>query len=738
MALFEINPAETEPILTELFFYIKGSKDYPSNQVLTKPFGYDPNDATQENPIFRTSIADLYKKLHRPRVVDNLYSLESDVPNGIPSLTGLSRNRHIRYDRSKEFVSTFVINNGDPTDPDSTNKYSDHIDPNYDIDTTKNIGSFDTLTAVNNVTNYEHVFWQKMFTLTEFIKKNEQKIIFDDMTPGSLPEWVREDNAGDAGYWTESKYEALTKELAKETTIGRYIALFIGNSDVYSTLQEAKGSQESFDLDPSGKPTHYYWNPIRTEALYGTTGNLQTNDEKYEEYLWMQNCLDITYIPYSANFVISEAHNSGESRIASFEFQVRYRYNANSYQNILLRIFFDPDEMIATSIGSNLKVYTYNDTDLDGQYSVGFNRYDNDYSNLLSEDERLKNKFLVSNREVEENIINEIHKIFQTGEYTGWVKFSTKRVTPVLSADKTDIAWKDENSTNQNFYIFYNGTEPTLNEQIAAVQDYLKTLHTGCLPTCYDEEDGTIKHIGHTEDTKLDFLAKMYPDLFVAINIHVFPIGVNMYNNNGNPYPLGGSFDPMKYFHTITPNRIYETIRSYSGFKNFKLDEKGNVIITQASAADAQVYLPAEVLYTGGINSIPSQDTGDVLAYDFPWITTCRGEQTTLPLTSRVGFGDYRQRWFQGTVNFSNMTSADIFQFILIQLAIDMFTEDKSNFKRHKTIAGVPIEYSCNDFDTKGESNVCNEVTFRIRGVRFTVHSQIGKNFGLMANKKED
>lgn len=736
MAAFEINAAETDPVLTELFFYIKGSTDYPSSQLISKPFGYDATDTSQEKPVFKTSIAELYKKLHKPRVVENLYSLVSDTNNGIDSIPDTSKGRNVRSDHAKEYISAFIINNGDPTDSETTNKYSDHIDPNYVLDTSKDISNFSSTTVVNNITNYEHVFWQKMFSLIEFLKKNEKKIVSDSVNSRN-PEWIVETNKGVNGYWDETQYNRILTEMAKETTIGRYIALFVGNSNIYSCRQESFGNRSSFELNPTtGAPSNYFYNPIRTESLYGVTANLTTNDEKFEEYLWQKECLDITYIPYSASFTVSEATAGTEARIGSLEFQVRFRYNATSYQNVLLRVFFSPDDMVNASIYSSLKVFTYNDTDLDGKYSAGYNRFDNDYSNLLSEDDNIKNNFIVSNRELEENFINELHNILASGDYTAYVKYSTKRVTPTLSPNKDEIQWLDQNSTNQNFYIFYNGgTPPTIAEQMVAVQDYLKNLHNGCAPTVYNE-DGTIKHIGHTDANKIEFLSLMYPDLFTSVNVHLMPIGVNMYNNNGASYPLGGSYNPEKYYHTITPQRIYEILRSYNSFKNFRLNETGNVILSEQTAN--QVYMPTEVLYIGGINSIPSQDSGDVIVYDFPWIATCKGEQIQLPVTSRIGFADYRQRWFQGTVNFNVMSDADKLQYILIQLSLDMFVEDKANFVRRKTIAGINIEYAENIIDENGASNICNEVTFSINSVKFTVHSQIGKNFGLMANKKED
>ena len=84
MALNPINPAESDAVLTEAFFYIKGSTDYPDNQLISKPFGYDRGDVTQEHPIFNTTIADLYKKLHKPcefgtYVSSGGYTYSSDV-----------------------------------------------------------------------------------------------------------------------------------------------------------------------------------------------------------------------------------------------------------------------------------------------------------------------------------------------------------------------------------------------------------------------------------------------------------------------------------------------------------------------------------------------------------------------------------------------------------------------------------------------------------------------------------
>ena len=730
MALNPINPAESDAVLTEAFFYIKGSTDYPDNQLISKQFGYDHTDVTQEHPIFNTTIADLYKKLHKPRVVDNLYSLVSDVDHGINPMPTYSKDKTLRTDHSKEYISSLIINYGDPSESGSPNKYSDHIDPNYDLDPKKALSDFDPTVVVDNIANYEHVFWQKMFTLIEFIKKYEDKIISDHKTDAIPTQWVKPEN--ESSWWSNVNYASLQNELKKETIVGRYIALFIGNSAKFSANQEKYGgSDRGIDIDTStGEVSAIPFNPIRAEMVTGSSTMPQSNIEKYEEYLWGAECLDITYIPLSASFTISEAGSGTNPRIGSFEFQVRYRYNATSYQNILLRIFLDPDDMVSASSESNYKVFTYNDTDLDNAYPSGANKLDNDYSNLLSKDENIKNNFIVSNAEMQNKIVSELTKILASGEYSDYVIFPTLRVTPTVSESGTDIVWDTlKHSTMQNFYVFYNGTEPSIAEQMSVVQDYLRVLHSDCNPTERDNE-GKIVSIGHTEVEENEFLAKMYPNLFTSVNVHIIPIGANMFRNAGNGVISGGSYNPEEYYHTMTPERLYNTIRSYAQFNSFKISETGNVVLAEESGK--QVYLPTEIFYLGGLNSTPdAANQGDTIAYDFPWIATCRGEQTTMPLTSRSGFGDYRQKWFN--FNGDPSTPADKLQYIILKLAIDMFTEDKSSMHRYNTIAGVSMEYSENISDNPVQG-YCNEVEFTINGVKFTVHSQIGKNFGSLSN----
>ena len=109
-----------------LFFYIKGSKDFPSGHGIDEKFGFDraiPTtfDSNQEDglktgylkvetPVFNTTIRDIYLKNKGAREISNTYSLISDVDNCIfnysrnnPSL-GVTN----RTERSLEYLSTMI------------------------------------------------------------------------------------------------------------------------------------------------------------------------------------------------------------------------------------------------------------------------------------------------------------------------------------------------------------------------------------------------------------------------------------------------------------------------------------------------------------------------------------------------------------------------------------------------------------------------------------------------------
>ena len=118
----------------KFFFYVKGSKDYPIDQVVSDKFGYgNTGDGTfAQTAIFDTSIKDILIRTTNPKQIDNLYSLYSDSSNGISAKserTGLN----IRNDRSQEYLSSIIIDNGKVMSNEITEPtgFVDHIDPNY-------------------------------------------------------------------------------------------------------------------------------------------------------------------------------------------------------------------------------------------------------------------------------------------------------------------------------------------------------------------------------------------------------------------------------------------------------------------------------------------------------------------------------------------------------------------------------------------------------------------------------
>ena len=132
-----------------LFFYIKGSKDFPSGHGIDEKFGFDraiPTtfDSNQEDglktgylkvetPVFNTTIRDIYLKNKGAREISNTYSLISDVDNCIfnysrnnPSL-GVTN----RTERSLEYLSTMIVKPATGDNSDVENELYKQIYPNY-------------------------------------------------------------------------------------------------------------------------------------------------------------------------------------------------------------------------------------------------------------------------------------------------------------------------------------------------------------------------------------------------------------------------------------------------------------------------------------------------------------------------------------------------------------------------------------------------------------------------------
>ena len=75
-----LSEASVEEHLLEGLFIIKGSKDYPSGQSISEPYGYDKDI---ETPIFKSSLRDVYISVPDIIEVNNGYSGYEDSDNYI-------------------------------------------------------------------------------------------------------------------------------------------------------------------------------------------------------------------------------------------------------------------------------------------------------------------------------------------------------------------------------------------------------------------------------------------------------------------------------------------------------------------------------------------------------------------------------------------------------------------------------------------------------------------------------
>ena len=559
----------------KFFFYVKGSKDYPIDQVVSDKFGYDnTGDGTfAQTAVFDTSIKDILIRTTNPKQIDNLYSLYSDSSNGISAKserTGLN----IRNDRCQEYLSSIIIDNGKVMSNEITEptRFVDHIDPNYttfegETYTLENVREFKrTGHTENNIYPLEHIFWQKIYTICEFIKKYESEII-NMYVDNSLkyPSFIR--NASDekllSWYGSSDTVAAMKRDLEVESEIGRFISLFIGKC-----TDNSKHFQTRFE---SGEEViangNIRYNPFRWKELTGDD-TLRHNDgenlsiDEEQEMFYNTDVLNLNYVYGTANFEPS----SKEGRIKKFSFEVKANYTDTISKTWVIVCYLDPDAFVNSSSVAQYAVYTYNDEDMDGAEGAAddnYGIYDNDYANVTSESATLKNNFVSSQSEFQKNIIQAITNIMKDGTYKYYQEFQTLRVTPTIdSENKKNLIWDSVNhSIMQKFYIFYGSESqaPTTAQQIAAVKDYIKRLHTSghCHPMKYDD-DGNITYIGHS-DTDLDmFLSKMYPELFTTTEVYIIPTNT-MINK------LGDKYDPDNYFGTANIEDTHDQIKNLNG-----------------------------------------------------------------------------------------------------------------------------------------------------------------------------
>lgn len=733
----------------KFFFYVKGSKDYPIDQVVSDKFGYDnTGDGTfAQTAVFDTSIKDILIRTTNPKQIDNLYSLYSDSSNGISAKserTGLN----IRNDRSQEYLSSIIIDNGKVMSNEITEptRFVDHIDPNYTTFegkpyTFENVKEFKRGGKhENNIYPLEHIFWQKIYTICEFIKKYESEII-NMYVDSSLkyPSFIR--NASDekllSWYGSSDTVAAMKRDLEAESEIGRFISLFIGKC-----TDNSKHFQTRFESGDEVLVDNIRYNPFRWKEMTGddtlrhSAGEALSIDEE-QEMFYNNQVLNLQYVYGTANFEPS----SKEGRIKKFSFEVKANYTDTISKTWVIVCYLDPDAFVNSSSISQYAVYTYNDEDMDGAKGAdddNYGIYDNDYANVASGSATLKNNFISSQSEFQKNIIQAITNIMKDGTYKYYQEFQTLRVTPTIdSENKKNLIWDSVNhSIMQKFYIFYGSESqaPTTAQQIAAVKDYIKRLHTSghCHPMKYDD-DGNITYIGHS-DTDLDmFLSKMYPELFTTTEVYIIPTNT-MINK------LGDKYDPDNYFGTANIEDTHDQIKNLNGvFSLFEYASNGRASLV--SSGEKQKNLPIEFIHIGSLNGQETSGQNSLdLRYPMPLICTAFGTTDSRPLTSLSGFANYETKIFN--YNQSNMNTfnyADKLQIVLIKLMEAMFTND-NNASYYSSIAGVKIDYEIDrnaDSDLQTSGYKKNVAKFVINNVNFTVIAHKGKAFAKSLNHVE-
>ena len=733
----------------KFFFYVKGSKDYPIDQVVSDKFGYDnTGDGTfAQTAVFDTSIKDILIRTTNPKQIDNLYSLYSDSSNGISAKserTGLN----IRNDRSQEYLSSIIIDNGKVISNEVTEptRFVDHIDPNYTTFegkpyTFENVKEFKRGGKhENNIYPLEHIFWQKIYTICEFIKKYESEII-NMYVDSSLkyPSFIR--NASDekllSWYGSSDTVAAMKRDLEAESEIGRFISLFIGKC-----TDNSKHFQTRFESGDEVLVDNIRYNPFRWKEMTGddtlrhSAGEALSIDEE-QEMFYNNQVLNLQYVYGTANFEPS----SKEGRIKKFSFEVKANYTDTISKTWVIVCYLDPDAFVNSSSISQYAVYTYNDEDMDGAKGAdddNYGIYDNDYANVASGSATLKNNFVSSQSEFQKNIIQAITNIMKDGTYKYYQEFQTLRVTPTIdSENKKNLIWDSVNhSIMQKFYIFYGSESqaPTTAQQIAAVKDYIKRLHTSghCHPMKYDD-DGNITYIGHS-DTDLDmFLSKMYPELFTTTEVYIIPTNT-MINK------LGDKYDPDNYFGTANIEDTHDQIKNLNGvFSLFEYASNGRASLV--SSGEKQKNLPIEFIHIGSLNGQETSGQNSLdLRYPMPLICTAFGTTDARPLTSLSGFANYETKIFN--YNQSNMNTfnyADKLQIVLIKLMEAMFTND-NNASYYSSIAGVKIDYEIDrnaDSDLQTSGYKKNVAKFVINNVNFTVIAHKGKAFAKSLNHVE-
>ena len=724
-----------------MFFYVNGSKDYPTGHIVSDKFGYDPKDENDnvENAIFKYSIKDLYNRLSSPRVVNDSYGIRF-LDNA--AYTGVSQTAGV------EPQSTMIIEEG-------TKESYNIINPNYEIDlgsTAQNRTRY--LSILNGEkdgeVNYrERIFWNKIMRIAELLREKQSEIAnnslmgygstYFHLAPGmNLSE------------------QAMSHVVNKNTFNDQLLTMFVGNKSVFgddtvdtsremADVTSIRAFRRMFEFSGLGTEDEP---DFRVFDSNGLAASIQDNDGEFKgtynntvQPLW--SLLDIQYQERSASYSVSAEHLN---RLDSVTFSISFKDTLTSQQVWNITIYFTPDAIIENMSKGEFAVYTYNDDDMDDaeRYAVqdrlaGFNIYDNDYANTL--DRGLKHgRFIMKGSanntygrptgEFDDLVMKKIFEITKNGDYVDYVTFETLRVTPYLVNTSSDpdvvmneVFWEPTgdmpnggNQTYQKFYIFYKGNPPSNTTIETQVRNYLLDLHSHCHPQTEDS-NGSVIYIGHGDsiNEKKAFLAKMYPNLFSVSTLDVIPI-INTAMIGSNPW------DQTAYMQPITLQKILNTLRQVPDYNQFRFNEEGKVGVNDFT-------FPVEVLHIGGDKDVDNNGS-EFFSYNFPVIcstTALQGVEQN-PLTSIKGFENYHQKTFgKNDVPASN---GDKFQFILCMLFIKMFINDL-NKPHYETIAGIPVKYERDTLYDKTVPITCyNVAKFSLNSVEFRVFSQVGKTFG--------
>lgn len=774
------------------FFYIKGSKDFPTGQSISEPFGYDvresdPSTVNGEKAIFNTSIRDLYINYPDLVEVSNDYSIHSDSGNLIPTNDEITLNgTRPRLDRDEEFISTLLIKNGSSDEAYKT------IFPNYEAKTFEELKDglsgettkpgFIVSPAEKKFNFRSCVFWQKMFTLLEYIKKYESEIYTNDHQNNNVPSFFLDNYQN----WYREPENTKVK-VQSISNFAQFLTLFIPY-----LMPSTTGTQNISSLIPRLK----LFNPVRTRILAGdgteiSDYNIDPNhsyssdDEFKEKYstevyldqLWgkldattsvdgYEMMLDGLDVRISNIYDISCTVSEHTGRIKKFSFTLGYRHltdddnnnlsqDPNNYETWTFNIYFDPDAFIdSDTTTEQFPVWTYNDLDFDNEFRGAehqydytnplFNKYDNDYANILVPNTEpdgtpilnsIHGKFVASNSEIESQMLSAILEKTKSGGYTGYTVYPVKRVSPYIGEDG-EVVWDPKNSIDQKFYVFYKTVPPTAEQCNNVVHDYIYNLHSDT-HNCHGEhrnpDTGKVEFIGHDPTNAaetINFLSNMYPTLFEATEIIIVPAH-KTHCTNGASSDLADYSDPSTYFSNTTPKRIHEALtNTVMDFSQFGFSVTGEPMNSSSNTK----YYPVEVFKIG---SIEGSDNGATsFKFDFPWYAVNKGGNLSDNcLTTLEGFHDYKQKMFANDQDPTSMV--DIFQLIMILLTRRMFTGRSSldmhdsTKQRYGNILGIPINYSCDvQKDPSVGTQYYNRAQFTINAVKFVVYAQHGKDFG--------